>query len=140
MKTKLFLKILIAVCLCSVIALTFTACKDKEVFAESSDFESHPDDWNNFNNNGDIIIPNAQNDASSTTGGTDNSTGTNTDTGDTSSDDVNSDDPYANFEDDEFGSDDSSSDPSFSEPSTDDSNTSSETGTTTNQGPLVHFF
>ncbi len=135
MKTKLFLKILIAVCLCSVIALTFTACKDKEVFAESSDFESHPDDWNNFNNNGDIIIPNAQNDASSTSNGTDSSTNT----GDTPSDDVNSDDPYANFEDGELGSDDSSSDPIFSEPSSDDSDTSSGTGTTTNQGPLVHF-
>ena len=51
MKSKLFLKIFIAVCLCAILALAFTACKDKEIYAESSDFESYPDYWNDFNEN-----------------------------------------------------------------------------------------
>lgn len=49
MKSKLFLKIFIAVCLCAIVAFAFTACKDKEIYAESSDFESYPDYWNDFN-------------------------------------------------------------------------------------------
>lgn len=58
MKSNLPAKIFIAVCLCLVTALTFTACKDKEIYAESSDFESYPDYWNDFNeDNGELYVP-----------------------------------------------------------------------------------
>ncbi len=57
MKLNLLAKLLIAVCLCLITALTFVACKDKEIYAESSDFESYPDYWNDFNDdNGDIYV------------------------------------------------------------------------------------
>lgn len=80
MKTNLSAKFFIAICLCLIAALTFTACKDKEIYAESSDFESYPDYWNDFNDEpDDIYVP-------------DN----NSNTGDTSSDDWT-----ANFDDDD---------------------------------------
>ena len=55
MKSNLPAKFIISMCLCLVAALTFVACKDKEVFAESSDFESYPEYWNDFN--GEIFVP-----------------------------------------------------------------------------------
>ena len=58
MKSNLIAKVLIAVCLCLITALTFTACKDKEIYAESSDFESYPDYWNDFNeDSGELYVP-----------------------------------------------------------------------------------
>lgn len=72
MKSNLFVKILIAVCLCSIAVFTFTACRDKEVYAESSDFESYPEYWNGFNSDsGDIYIP--DNNSTSGIGSTNNS-------------------------------------------------------------------
>ena len=70
MKSKLPAKILIAVCLCLITALTFTACKDKDIFADSSDFESYPEYWNNFND--EIFVPDKNNGLSSTTSSEDN--------------------------------------------------------------------
>ena len=55
-KSNIFAKIFIAICILLVAALTFTACKDKTIYAENSDFESYPDYWNDFNN-GDLYVP-----------------------------------------------------------------------------------
>lgn len=62
MKANIMAKIFIALCLTLILLLTFSACKDKEIFAETSDFESYPDDWNNFNEDSgedsdDIFVP-----------------------------------------------------------------------------------
>lgn len=58
MKSNLLTKLLIVLCLCLITALTFTACKDKEIYAETSDFESYPDYWNDFNkDNGELYVP-----------------------------------------------------------------------------------
>lgn len=60
MKRNISARLLIAACLCLIMLLTFTACKDEEVFAETSDFESYPDYWNDFNDTeDDIYIPNS---------------------------------------------------------------------------------
>lgn len=57
MKSNLSIKLIIAICLSFVLALTFTACKDKEIYAESSDFESYPEYWNDFNeDHGDLYV------------------------------------------------------------------------------------
>ncbi len=55
MKSNFPTKLVVALCLCLIAALTFVACKDKEVFAESSDFESYPEYWNDFND--EIFVP-----------------------------------------------------------------------------------
>lgn len=74
MKSNLPAKLLITVCLCLITALTFVACKDKDIYAESSDFESYPDYWNDFNNdNGDIYVSKEDQSNTSTTPDTDNS-------------------------------------------------------------------
>ena len=74
LKSNLPAKLLIAVCLCLITALTFVACKDKDIYAESSDFESYPDYWNDFNNdNGDIYVSKEDQSNTSTTPDTDNS-------------------------------------------------------------------
>lgn len=58
MKSKLLAKLLFTVCLCLATAFIFTACKDKEIYANHSDFESYPEYWNSFNSNtGDIYLP-----------------------------------------------------------------------------------
>ncbi len=132
MKSKMFLKVFIAICLCAILALTFTACKDKQVFAESSDFESYPDDWNNFNTNGDLVIPNT------TSGNTTGAGGTN-DNGNLE-DDTPSDDPYANYDDGEIDPNGSGGDNSSSEPDTPsifEPSSSESPQANTNQGPFV---
>ncbi len=96
MSNRPFLKIFLAACLCAVFLLAFAACKEKQVFADSDDFESYPEYWNDFNdNNGDIYIPNSNNSQTNST------------------DDTNSDDPNANFDDDD------ESDIEFTEPDND---------------------
>ena len=93
MKSNLSAKLFIAISFCLILMLAFTACKDKEIYAESSDFESYPDYWNDFNNNtGDIYIPNTQNSSSS------NSEGSNSSNSD---EQTSSEDWTANFTDDE---------------------------------------
>ena len=63
MKSKLSIKLLITACLCAVALLTFTACKDKSIYAEKEDFESYPEYWNAFNEstpeNGDTSTQNS---------------------------------------------------------------------------------
>lgn len=132
MRNSVFFKILFVVCISVLLLCTFTACKDKDVFAGDSDFESYPDYWNDFNSNGDIFIPDAVN-------GNTNSdkNGSNAD-----GDNVNSDedgDYTANFTDDDDDNDskDNTSDNSSSG-SDNDNNISSKTDNT-NQGPFVPF-
>ena len=48
---KIVAKISFVVCLLSMVALLFTACSEKDIYAENSDFESYPDYWNSFNQN-----------------------------------------------------------------------------------------
>lgn len=61
MRNSVFFKILFVVCISVLLLCTFTACKDKDVFAGDSDFDSYPDYWNDFNSKGDIFIPDAVN-------------------------------------------------------------------------------
>ncbi len=94
MKQSLFMKLVLAVCLCFVVAFTFIACKDKEIYAGSDDFQSYPDYWNDFNDDsGDIYIPNHQ---GSTSQGDNDGSSSNDSSNDTSSEDFT-----ANFTDDE---------------------------------------
>ena len=82
MKSNLSAKLIIAIFLCLIMALTFTACRDKEIYAESSDFESYPDYWNDFNeDHGDLYVPDSD----------DTSTNETIDWGDTDGDDSNDD-------------------------------------------------
>lgn len=67
LKSNLLIKCLTAICLCAVFALTFTACRDKEVFADTSDFESYPEYWNDFND--DIYVPNNSNSTTNNSSG-----------------------------------------------------------------------
>lgn len=46
-------KLSVVLCLILVSALTFTACREKSVYAENSDFESYPEYWNSFNDSSD---------------------------------------------------------------------------------------
>lgn len=59
MKQNRTMRLIIAFCMCLVMSLAFTACKDEEVYAGSSDFESYPDYWNDFNDDTaeDIYVP-----------------------------------------------------------------------------------
>ena len=55
-------KLSVVLCLILVSALTFTACREKSVYAENSDFESYPEYWNSFNDSsddteGEIYLP-----------------------------------------------------------------------------------
>lgn len=98
MKSNLPAKFLITVCVCVLMVLTFSACKDREVYANKSDFESYPEYWNSFNEDttGDIFVPddNKSNTASTSSG---NSSSTdNTNNADTPDDDGG--DYTANFE------------------------------------------
>lgn len=155
MKSNLFLKIFIAVCLCAILALTFTACNDKQIFAESSDFDTYPDDWNGFNNNGDIFIPNiddsntdnnTNSDINDNTSNKNNNSSNNNDSNANNNSNINnntatsSEDYTANFDDGEFGEDSSNeSTPSLHEPTTSDKDNSSQNSTITNQGPVWFF-
>ncbi len=80
MKSNLPTKLIITMCLCFVVSLTFVACKDKEVFAESSDFESYPEYWNDFND--EIFVPDTSDgitgDNNQTSDGSDSSSNDNT--------------------------------------------------------------
>lgn len=114
MKSNLVTKLIIVFCLCVVFLLAFTACKDKEIYAESSDFESYPEFWNDFNDDstGDIFVPDL--DANSTiTSDDDNSTDSSnaSSSGDASSSNnaTESDDFTANFGDDDEDENTSSS-------------------------------
>ena len=85
MKSKLIAKIVIALCFSLISVLFFSACKDKTIYAQNSDFESYPDYWNDFNK-GDIYVPQ---DSSDTPGETPNF---NEDDNDNSNNDSNSND------------------------------------------------
>lgn len=57
MKSNLHIKVFITVCFSLIALLTISACKDGDVYAESSDFDLYPDSWNDFNkDNGDIYV------------------------------------------------------------------------------------
>lgn len=142
MKSKLLAKLLFTVCLCLATAFIFTACKDKEIYANHSDFESYPEYWNSFNNNtGDIYVPDTDgNNVNDNTSGTSSGvSGTSGSAADTSSDDYT-----ANFEDDEISNDNSSNNGTSNnnnnngETSSDNGNVSSNSEGT-HQAPLIPF-
>lgn len=148
MKSKLFIKFLISVCVSSLMILTFSACKDREVYANNSDFESYPEYWNSFNENtnGDIFVPDNGKDKNTTSTSSGNSTPSGesadkTNTGDTSTEEDG--DYTANFGgsgDNDFS--EGSSNSSSSEDSSNANDSSSETNTSSsseNNGPLVIF-
>ena len=151
MKSNLLAKLLISVCLCLVAAFTFTACKDKEIYANHSDFESYPEYWNSFNQEaGEIYIPDAGGNSvdsasSNTSSGASGSSDSSKDTDITSSDDYT-----AYFEDDEISNENNNGTSSNgSEETSSENDTSSDSGSggsdtpssgeSTNQGPLVLF-
>lgn len=80
MKLNLAAKLIIVFCLCLVVLLAFTACRDKEIYAESSDFESYPEFWNDFNDGstGDIFIPDPEISSAITSGDDSGSESSNT--------------------------------------------------------------
>ena len=140
MKSKLLAKLLCTVCLCLATAFIFTACKDKEIYANHSDFESYPEYWNSFNSNtGDIYLPDTDgnNDKGNASGTSSAVSGTSGNVSDTSSDDYT-----ANFDDDEIsnnsGSNSSTSNSSNGETSSDNGNVSSNSEGT-HQAPLIQF-
>lgn len=59
MKSNLFAKLSIVFCLCLITVFVFASCKEKEVYANNSDFESYPEYWNSFNEDttGDVYVP-----------------------------------------------------------------------------------
>lgn len=130
--------------LCLLLTLTFAACKEKDIYAESSDFQSYPDYWNSFNQNGDVIIPKKEENTTAEPGTTSNSDGSasnSTVTDGNSSADASSDDWMANFTSDDITDDGStpsgSENGESSEPETNPD--SSKDDTSGNQGPLVFF-
>ena len=59
MKSKFRAKLFMVLCLCLIAVFSFTACKDKAIYAEPDDFESYPDYWNDFND--EMIVPDTSN-------------------------------------------------------------------------------
>lgn len=144
MKTKLF-KLTIVLSLCLAIIFVFTACKDKEIYAGSDDFQSYPEYWNDFNDDsGDITVPNGNTSNNVETPGEDpNANFTPDDEDDTSSDstssDVDTDDdgtPDSTDPDDDNDGTDDSEDTDDDNDGTPDSEEKPDYG---NQGPLVFF-
>lgn len=146
-------KLSVVLCLILVSALTFTACREKSIYAENSDFESYPEYWNSFNSNahdtnGEIYLPetdgvttdnnsvSAEDKANSNVSAEDKTNSSAL----TANNETSSDDPMVNFTDDEDditdSSDSSGSDNSSSEDKDNSSSDSSSSGTLSNQGPI----
>lgn len=132
-------KLSVVLCLILVSALTFTACREKSVYAENSDFESYPEYWNSFNDSsddteGEIYLPDRTDTTNNVESSAEDKTNSSTSTEDT---EASSDDPTANFTEDEDDTTNSSSSSSSGDSSS--SSSSSSSGSSTNQGPAWHF-
>lgn len=146
---KIVTKISFVVCLLSMVALLFTACSEKDIYAENSDFESYPDYWNSFNQNttGDDLYIVDPSDKTTIAGDNSAESGSDKDTSSNTSSEVE--DWTANFVDDEDNDDNSNDNSNNSNSSNDNGNGNGngngssipddEENKNGNQGPLVFF-
>lgn len=143
-------KISFVICLLSMVALLFTACSEKDIYAENSDFESYPDYWNSFNQNttGDDLYIVDPSDKTTTAGDNSAESGSDKDTSSNTSSEVE--DWTANFVDDEDNNNNNND--NDNDNSNDNDNNSNDNGNgndssipdneenkNSNQGPLVFF-